>query len=129
MVRGFSAIVVVATLVATLLASTAPAKAFNMRRALQAVENLGQWSVMAQKCGEPKSADTIRKSIKVAIAKASLSHSQRQRLVSELWYWVKTIHHNFRTGGLNVVTACPLWRDSGRREIWEEFARLHKQLG
>ena len=41
---------------ALLVASAAPASAFNMRRALQAVENLTQWSVMAEHCGETRSA-------------------------------------------------------------------------
>ena len=49
------------------LSAAEPAAAFNMRKALQAVENLGQWSVMAQKCGETNSAKDIRLSIKSAI--------------------------------------------------------------
>ena len=114
------------TLVMTL---AQPAAAFNMRQALQAVENLGQWSVMAQKCGDRRSAADIRKSIQTAVKSASISQSQRKRLLNELQYWVKTINHNFSTGGLAVETACPIWQDSGLRGVKKEFSRLHKQLG
>ncbi len=114
---------------AMILAAAAPASAFNMRKALQAVENLGQWSVMAQHCGEPDSANNIRESILAAIGDAGISPRQRQKLTKELQYWVKTINHNFRTGGLNVITACPIWKDSGHQGVKREFAKLHKQLG
>jgi membrane-bound lytic murein transglycosylase B len=114
---------------AMILAAAAPASAFNMRKALQAVENLGQWSVMAQHCGEPDSANNIRQSILTAIRDAGISPRQRKKLTSELQYWVKTINRNFRNGGLNVRTACPIWQDSGQLEVKKEFARLHKQLG
>ena len=103
--------------------------AFNMRKALQAVENLGQWSVMAQKCGEADSANDIRRSIKSAIDRAQISQSQRRKLHGELHYWVKTINHNFRTGGLSVETACPIWQARGDREVKKEFSKLHQQLG
>jgi hypothetical protein len=114
---------------AMILAAAAPASAFNMRKALQAVENLGQWSVMAQHCGAPGSANTIRESIRVTIHDAGISTRQRQRLTKELQYWVKTINRNFSSGGLNVVTACPIWQDSGRQGVQKELAKLHKQLG
>jgi hypothetical protein len=100
-----------------------------MRKALQAVENLGQWSVMAQHCGEPGSANTIREAIRVTIRDAGISPRQRQRLTKELQYWVKTINRNFSSGGLSVVTACPIWQDSGRQGVQKELAKLHKQLG
>ena len=115
---------------AALLAGLAsPASAFNMRQALQAVENLGQWSVMAQQCGAVDSARQIRSGILSALATAEISNTQRERLSSELQYWVKTINRNFKTGGLNVVTACPIWHDNGETGVRKEFARLHKQLG
>ena len=114
---------------AMILAAAAPASAFNMRKALQAVENLGQWSVMAQHCGEPGSANTIRESIRVTIRDAGISTGQRQRLTKELQYWVKTINRNFSSGGLNVITACPIWENDGQQEVKGEFAKLHKQLG
>ena len=101
------------------LSAAGPAAAFNMRKALQAVENLGQWSVMAQKCGETKSA----------IDTSQISQSQRRKLHGELQYWVKTINRNFRTGGLSVETACPIWQASGEREVKKEFSKLHRQLG
>ena len=106
-----------------------PAAAFSMRKALQAVENLGQWSVMAQKCGDMRSATDIRSSIQTAVKTASISQSERKRLLDELQYWVKTINHNFSTGGLAVETACPIWQDSGMRGVKKEFSRLRKQLG
>lgn len=111
------------------LSATEPAAAFNMRIALQAIENLGQWSVMAQKCGETNSAKDIRISIKSAIDTSQISQSQRRKLHGELQYWVKTINHNFRTGGLSVETACPIWQASGKREVKKEFSKLHRQLG
>ncbi len=114
---------------AMILTAAAPASAFNIRKALQAVENLGQWSVMAQHCGEPDSANTIRESIRVTIRDAGISSRQRQRLTKELQYWVKTINRNFSSGGLNVITACPIWNDSGQQGVNREFAKLHKQLG
>ena len=111
------------------MASTAPASAFNLRRALQAVENLTQWSVMAEHCGETNSASDIRKSTMHAIQGAGISTGQRQKLANEVTYWVKTINRNFRTGGLHVETACPIWEASGEREVKKEFAKLHQQLG
>ncbi len=125
MLRSIS-IVMAATV---LLAGTAPASAFNMRRALQAVENLTQWSVMAEHCGERNSASDIRQSTMHAIQGAEISSGERQKLANEVTYWVKTINRNFRTGGLHVVTACPIWEASGEREVKKEFAKLHKQLG
>jgi hypothetical protein len=50
-------------------------------------------------------------------------------LSNEVTYWVKTINRNFRTGGLHVVTACPIWEASGEREVKKELAKLHQQLG
>jgi hypothetical protein len=44
-----------------------------MRRALQAVENLTQWSVIAEHCGETTSASHIRQSTMHAIQKANIS--------------------------------------------------------
>ena len=117
------------TAVILAMAVAQPAAAFNMRQALQAVENLGQWSVMAQKCGDKRSATDIRSSIQTAVKTASISQSERKRLLDELQYWVKTINHNFSTGGLTVETACPIWQDSGLRGVKKEFSRLHKQLG
>ena len=114
---------------AFLMASTAPASAFSMRRALQAVENLTQWSVMAEHCGETNSASNIRKSTMHAIQGAEISTGERQKLANEVTYWVKTINRNFRTGGLHVETACPIWEASGEREVKKEFAKLHQQLG
>ncbi len=114
---------------AFLMASTAPASAFSMRRALQAVENLTQWSVMAEHCGETNSASNIRRSTMHAIQGAEISTGERQKLANEVTYWVKTINRNFRTGGLHVVTACPIWEASGEREVRKELARLHQQLG
>lgn len=114
---------------AFVLAASQPATAFNMRQALQAVENLGQWSVMAQKCGAEDSATTIRQSVKSAIDRARLSQSQRRKLHGELQYWVKTIHRNFSTGGLSTETACPIWQANGEHEVEKEFSRLHGQLG
>lgn len=114
---------------AVVLAFAAPASAFNMRQALQAVENLGQWSVMAQRCGDRDSATQIRASIRATIKEARISKSQRERLDGELQYWVRIINRDFRNGGLSVVTACPIWRESGQQEVKKEFARLHRQLG
>ncbi len=114
---------------AFLMASTAPASAFSMRRALQAVENLTQWSVMAEHCGETNSASNIRRSTMHAIQGAEISTGERQKLANEVTYWVKTINRNFRTGGLHVETACPIWEASGEREVKKEFAKLHQQLG
>ena len=118
-----------ATTVSLAMTLAQPAVAFSMREALQAIENLGQWSVMAQKCGDKKSATDIRSSIQTAVKAAGISQSQRRRLLDELQYWVKTINHNFSTGGLMVETACPIWQDSGMRGVKEEFSRLRKQLG
>ena len=114
---------------AILLAGTAPASAFNLRGALQAVENLTQWSVMAEHCGETNSASDIRQSTMHAIQGAEISSGERQKLSNEVTYWVKTINRNFRTGGLHVVTACPIWEASGEREVKKELAKLHQQLG
>ncbi len=114
---------------AIILATATPASAFSMRKALQAVENLGQWSVMAQHCGALDSASNIRESILATIRDAGISPRQRQKLTKELQYWVKTINRNFRTGGLNVITACPIWENGGQQAVKKEFARLHKQLG
>ena len=114
---------------ALLVASTAPASAFNMRRALQAVENLTQWSVMAEHCGETNSASDIRQSTLSAIQQAKITSGERRKLANEVTYWVKTINRNFRTGGLHVQTACPIWEESGPREVKKEFAKLQKQLG
>ncbi len=111
------------------LSAAEPAAAFNMQKALQAVENLGQWSVMAQKCGDGQAAADIRGSIRSAIKAASISKTQRQRLDKELKYWVKTIERNFRDGGLTVHSACPIWRDSGKSGVKKDFARLRRQLG
>jgi hypothetical protein len=111
---------------AILAASAAPASAFNLRRALQAVENLTQWSVMAEHCGETRSASDIRKSTLTAIQGAEISTGERQKLANEVTYWVKTINRNFRTGGLHVETACPIWNANGAREVKKELARLHK---
>ncbi len=114
---------------AFMLAAAQPAAAFSMQKALQAVENLGQWSVMAQKCGEADSANDIRQSIKSAIDAAQISQSQRRKLHGELQYWVKTIDRNFRTGGLSIETACPIWQDSGELGVKREFSKLRQQLG
>ena len=105
---------------AMILASAAPASAFSMRKALQAVENLGQWSVMAQHCGALDSASNIRESILATIRDAGISPRQRQKLTKELQYWVKTINRNFRTGGLNVITACPIWENGGQQAVKKE---------
>jgi len=113
---------------AIVLASAAPASAFNMRKALQAVENLTQWSVMAEHCGETNSASHIRRSTMHVIRGASISTGERQKLANEVTYWVKTINRNFRTGGLHVQTACPIWEASGEREVQKEMARLQQQL-
>jgi hypothetical protein len=110
-------------------ASAAPAAAFNLREALQAVENLTQWSVMAEHCGETNSASNIRQSTMDAIAGASISSGERQKLTNEVTYWVKTINRNFQTGGLHVDTACPIWEANGEREVQKELARLQRQLG
>jgi hypothetical protein len=114
---------------AILVAGATPASAFNMREALQAVENLTQWSVMAEHCGETHSATDIRQSTMHVIQGASISSGERQKLANEVTYWVKTINRNFRTGGLHVDTACPIWEASGAREVKKEFARLQRQLG
>lgn len=114
---------------ALLAASAAPASAFNMRRALQAVENLTQWSVMAEHCGQTRSANAIRQSTMTAIQGAEISSRDRRKLANEVTYWVKTINRNFRTGGLHVETACPIWDANGEREVKKELAKLHKQLG
>jgi len=114
---------------ATLATAAAPAQAFDLRQALQSVENLGQWSVMAEHCGATDSASNIRQSIMLAIEDSSIDTHRRQKLASELQYWVKTINRDFRNGGLHVMTACPLWEANGQREVKKEFARLHKQLG
>ena len=114
---------------AILMASAVPASAFNLRRAMQAVENLTQWSVMAEHCGETNSASHIRRSTMHAIQRAAISSGERQKLANEVTYWVKTINRNFRTGGLHVETACPIWENSGVREVKKELAELHKQLG
>ncbi len=114
---------------AILMASAAPVSALNMRRALQAVENLTQWSVMAEHCGGTNSASHIRKSTMHVIQGANISSGERQRLANEVTYWVKTINRNFRTGGLHVETACPIWEASGEKEVKKEFAKLHQQLG
>ena len=118
-----------ATTVILAMTLAQPAAAFSMQKALQAVENLGQWSVMAQKCGDTKSANDIRNSIRTAVKTAGISQSQRRRLLGELQYWVKTINHNFSTGGLTTETACPIWQDSGLRGVKRELSRLRKQLG
>ncbi len=114
---------------AVFMASAAPVSAFNMRQALQAVENLTQWSVMAEHCGEKSSASHIRQSTMHAIQGAAISSGERQKLANEVTYWVNTINRNFRTGGLHVDTACPIWEASGEREVKKELVRLHKQLG
>ena len=121
--------IVIVGVTAIAVASAAPASAFNMRMALQAVENLTQWSVMAEHCGERTSANTIRQSTMHAIQGASISPAERAKLANEITYWVKTINRNFRTGGLHVDTACPIWEAKGEREVKKEFARLHQQLG
>ena len=121
--------IIAASAVVLALIMSSPAAAFSMRKALQAVENLGQWSVMAQKCGDGQSAADIRGSIRSAIKAASISKTQRQRLDKELKYWVKTIERNFRNGGLTVHSACPIWRDSGKSGVKKDFARLRRQLG
>ena len=54
---------------------------------------------------------------------------ERQKLANEVTYWVKTINRNFRTGGLHVKTACPIWDANGPQEVQKELAKLHKQLG
>ena len=115
--------------VAIFMASAAPASAFDLREALQAVENLTQWSVMAEHCGQTHSASQIRQTTMHAIEGASISSGERQKLTNEVTYWVKTINRNFRTGGLHVDTACPIWEASGEREVKKEFARLQRQLG
>ena len=125
MVRSIS----IAMASAIILASAAPASAFNMREALQAVENLTQWSVMAEHCGETNSASQIRQSTLHAIEGASISSGERKKLAGEVTYWVKTINRNFQTGGLHVDTACPIWEASGEREVKKELARLQRQLG
>ncbi|HEX9770564.1 MAG TPA: hypothetical protein VGA50_15430 [Kiloniellales bacterium] len=114
---------------AIFMAIAAPASAFNMREALQAVENLTQWSVMAEHCGQQNSAGQIRQSTMHAIQGASISPNERQKLTSEVTYWVKTINRNFRTGGLHVDTACPIWEANGAREVKKEMARLRRQIG
>jgi hypothetical protein len=114
---------------AIFMAYAAPASAFNLREALQAVENLTQWSVMAEHCGQQSSASEIRQSTMHAIQGASISSSERQKLTNEVTYWVKTINRNFRTGGLHVDTACPIWEASGEQEVKKEMARLRRQIG
>lgn len=119
----------IAMVAAIFMAIAAPASAFNMREALQAVENLTQWSVMAEHCGQQNSAGQIRQSTMHAIQGASISPGERQKLTSEVTYWVKTINRNFRTGGLHVDTACPIWEANGAREVKKEMARLRRQIG
>jgi len=119
----------IAMVAAIFMAIAAPASAFNMREALQAVENLTQWSVMAEHCGQQNSAGQIRQSTMHAIQGASISPNERQKLTSEVTYWVKTINRNFRTGGLHVDTACPIWEANGAREVKKEMARLRRQIG
>lgn len=119
----------IAMVAAIFMAIAAPASAFNMREALQAVENLTQWSVMAEHCGQQNSASQIRQSTMHAIQGASISPDERQKLTSEVTYWVKTINRNFRTGGLHVDTACPIWEANGAREVKKEMARLRRQIG
>ena len=114
---------------AMLLANVSPAAAFSLREALQAVENLTQWSVMAEHCGETVSASDIRQSTMHAIEGASIPSGDRQKLTNEVTYWVKTINRNFQTGGLHVRTACPIWEANGEREVKKELARLQGQLG
>lgn len=113
---------------ATIAIAAAPAQAFDLREALQAVENLGQWSVMADHCGSTDSASNIRQSIMIAIEDSSIDSHKRQKLASELQYWVKTINRDFRNGGLHVVTACPIWETNGHQEVKKELAILHRQL-
>lgn len=125
MLRSISGFMVAAIF----MASAAPALAFNMREALQAVENLTQWSVMAEHCGQQSSASEIRQSTMHAIQGANISSDERQKLTNELTYWVKTINRNFRTGGLHVDTACPIWEANGEREVKKEMARLRRQIG
>ena len=55
--------------------------------------------------------------------------AKRRKLANEITYWVKKINRNFRTGGLHVATACPIWDASGEREVKKELAKLHQQLG
>lgn len=125
MLRSISGFMVAAIF----MASAAPALAFNMREALQAVENLTQWSVMAEHCGQQTSASEIRQSTMHAIQGAKISSDERQKLTNEVTYWVKTINRNFRTGGLHVDTACPIWEANGEREVKKEMARLRRQIG
>lgn len=122
-------VIMAAGAVCLVLGLSSPAAAFSMRQALQAVENLGQWSVMAQACGDNQSATDIRGSIRSTLKSAKISKSQRQRLDKELKYWVRTIERSFKSGGLTVETACPIWHDSGRSGVKREFARLRGQLG
>ena len=129
MSRKLSIVMAAAIAAVIVMASSAPADAFNMRRALQAVENLTQWSVMAEHCGEAGSASQIRQTTLHVIRDAKISVGERRKLANEVTYWVKTINRNFRTGGLHVRTACPIWEASGQREVKKEFAKLHKQLG
>ena len=112
-----------------LLTGSGPASAFDLREALQAVENLTQWSVMAEHCGQTHSANEIRQTTMHTIEGASISSGERQKLTNEVTYWVKTINRNFRTGGLHVDTACPIWDANGKREVKKEMARLRRQIG
>ena len=128
-VRTLKRLTFAATTMILAMTLAQPAAALSMQKALQAVENLTQWSVMAQKCGDMKSATDIRSSIQTAVKTASIAQKQRQQLLDEVTYWVRTINHNFSTGGLSVETACPIWQDSGRRGVKKEFSRLHQQLG
>ena len=125
MLRSISGFMVAAIF----MANAAPASAFNMREALQAVENLTQWSVMAEHCGQQTSASEIRQSTMHAIQGAKISSDERQKLTNEVTYWVKTINRNFRTGGLHVDTACPIWEANGEQEVKKEMARLRRQIG
>ena len=114
---------------AILLGSAGAASAFNMRQASQAVENLGQWSVMAQHCGQPESARQIRSDLLSRLESAQITEGQRERLTKVLSYWVKAITHDFERGGLHVATACPIWRSNGETGVRREFTRLQQQLG
>ncbi len=118
-----------AVAMAFLAASVAPALAFNMRQARQAVENLGQWAVLANACGNPQSAEKIRQSLAKYLDRSNLTPAQRDRLNRTYSYWVKTSNGYFRTGAMKTKTACPIWHETGPRGVDREFARLRKHLG
>ena len=125
---ALAAAILTAAILTGYLAASNPAAAFNMKQARQAVENLGQWSVMATSCGNPSSAQRIKQSLSNFLTRSTLSQQQRDKLSRTYVYWVKTSTRFFETGATNVRTACPIWVKSGPKGIDKEFTRLKRQL-